>query len=90
MSATKLLTFMKDQYSQGNTLNEQQEEWKVANNSSIINRNSTKRCPPIAFRNKFQPIYIEPIDLKEEDPHTIDLQIKNFATEYAKTIPCSK
>ena len=69
MSATKLLTFMKDQYSQGNTLNEQQEEWKVANNSSIINRNSTKRCPPIAFRNKFQPIYIEPIDLKEEDPH---------------------
>ena len=25
---------MKDQYSQGNTLNEQQEEWKVANNGS--------------------------------------------------------
>ena len=76
---------MKDQYSQGNTLNEQQEEWKVANNSSKINRNSTKRCPPIAFRNKFQSIYIEPIDLKEDDAHTIDLQIKNFATEYAKT-----
>ena len=25
---------MKDQYSQGNTLNKQQEEWKIANNSS--------------------------------------------------------
>ena len=28
--------YMKDQYSQGSTLNEQQEEWKVANNSSKI------------------------------------------------------
>ena len=34
---------MKDQYSQGNTLNEQQEEWKEAHNSSKINRNFTKR-----------------------------------------------
>ena len=71
---------MKDQYSQGNTLNEQQEEWKVANNSSKINRNSIKRYPPISFRNKFQPIYTEAIDLKEDDAHTIDLQINNFAT----------
>ena len=38
---------MKDQYSQGNTLNEQQEEWKQANNSSKINRNFTKRYQPI-------------------------------------------
>ena len=30
---------MKDQYPKGNTLNEQQEEWKVANNSSKINKN---------------------------------------------------
>ena len=64
---------MKDQYSQGNTLNKQQEEWKIANNSSKTNRNSTKRYPPIAFRNKFQPIYTEPIDLKEDNAHTIDL-----------------
>ena len=78
---------MKDQYSQGNTLNEQQKEWKVANNSSKINRNSTKRCPPIAFRNKFQPIYTEPIDLKEDDAHTIDLQINNFATQNARRPP---
>ena len=47
---------MKDQYPQGNTLNEQQEEWKEAHNSSKINRNSTKRYKPIASRNKFQPI----------------------------------
>ena len=72
---------MKDQYSQENTLNEQQEEWKVANNSSKINRNSTKRYPPIAFRNKFQPIYTEPLDLKKDDAHTIDLQIDNLATQ---------
>ena len=72
---------MKDQSSQGNTLKEQQEEWKVANNSTKINRNSTKRCLPIAFRNKFQPIYTEPIYLKEDDAHTIDLQINNFATQ---------
>ena len=70
---------MKDQCSQGNTLNEQQEEWKVANNSSKIN--STKRYPLVTFRNKFQPIYTEPIDLKEDDAHTIDLQINNFATQ---------
>ena len=30
---------MTDQYPQGNTLNEQEEEWKEANNSSKI------RCP---------------------------------------------
>ena len=60
---------MKDQYPQGNTLNEQQEEWKEAHNSSKINRNSTKRYKPIASRNKFQPIYTEPIDLKEDDTH---------------------
>ena len=52
---------MKDQYPQGNTLNEQQEDWKEAHNSSKINRNSTKRYKPIASRNKFQPIYTEPI-----------------------------
>ena len=46
---------MTDQYPQGNTLNEQEEEWKEANNSSKINRNSTKRYQLIASRNKFQP-----------------------------------
>ena len=46
---------MTDQYPQGNTLNEQEEEWKEANNSSKIIRNSTKRYQPIASRNKFQP-----------------------------------
>ena len=30
---------MKDQYPQGNTLNEEPEEWKEANNSSNIKRN---------------------------------------------------
>ena len=72
---------MKDQYSQENTLDIQQEDWKVANNSSKINRKCTKRYPPIAFRNRFQPIYTEPIDLKEDDAHTIDLQINNLATQ---------
>ena len=72
---------IKEQYSKGNTLNEQQDKWRVASNSSKINRNSTKRCPRIASRNKFQPIYTEPIDLKEEDAHTIDLQINNFITQ---------
>ena len=68
---------MKDQYPQGNTLNEQQEEWKEANNSSKIDRISTKRYQPIASRNKFQPIYTEPMDLKEDNAHTIDPQINN-------------
>ena len=72
---------MKDQYPQGNTLNEQQEEWKEAHNSSKINRNSTKRYKPIASRNKFQPIYTEPIDLKEDDAHTNDLLIDHLATQ---------
>ena len=44
---------MKDQYPQANTLNEQQEEWKEAHNSSKLNRNPTKRYKPIASRNKF-------------------------------------
>ena len=81
---------MKDQYPQGNTLNEQQEEWKEANNSSKINRNCTKRDQPIASTNKFRPIYTEPIDLKEDDTHTIEPTDKQFSnTEYTKTIPCS-
>ena len=45
----------KDQYPQANTLNEQQEEWKEAHNSSKISGNSNKRYKPIASRNKFQP-----------------------------------
>ena len=72
---------MKDQYPQGNTLNEQQEDWKEAHNSSKINRNSTKRYKPIASRNKFQPIYTEPIDLKKDDAHTNDLLINNLVTQ---------
>ena len=71
----------KDQYPQANTLNEQQEEWKEAHNSSKINRNSTKRYKPIASRYKFQQIYTEPIDLKEDDTHTKDLLIDNLATQ---------
>ena len=43
---------MKDQYPQGNTLNEQQEEWKETHTSSNISRNSTKRYKPIASRKK--------------------------------------
>ena len=35
----------------------------------------------MASRNKFQPIYIEPINLKEDDAHTIDLQINTLATQ---------
>ena len=48
----------------------------------------TKRYQPIACRTKFQLIYTEPIDLKEDDAHTIDLEINSLAkqnTEYAKT-----
>ena len=62
------------------TTNEQQD-WKEANINSKIDRNSTKRYQPIASRNKFQPIYTEPIDLKEDDAHTIDPQINNLATQ---------
>ena len=76
---------MKDQYPPGNTLNEQQQEWKEVHNSSKINRNSTKRYNPIAPRNKFQPIYTESI---EDDAHTNDLLINNLATQYTKAIPC--
>ena len=72
---------MKDQYLQGNTLNEQQEEWKEAHNNSKINRNSTKRYKPIASRNTSQPIYTEPIDPKEDDAHTNDLLIDHLATQ---------
>ena len=72
---------IKDQYPQGNTLNEQQEEWKEANGRSKMNRNSTKRYQPIASRNKFQQIYTKPTDLKEDDGHTTDLQINNLATQ---------
>ena len=39
-----------------------------AHNNSKLNRNSTKKYKPIASRNKFQSIYTEPIDLKEDDP----------------------
>ena len=67
----------KDQY----LLNEQQEEWKEAHNSSKISRNSNKRYKPIASRNKLQPIYTEPIDLKEDDAHTNDLMINNLVTQ---------
>ena len=66
---------------QNNTLNEQQEEWKEAHNSSKISRNSNKRYKPIASRNKFQPIYTEAIDLKEDDAHTNNLMIKNLVTQ---------
>ena len=72
---------MKDQYPQGNTLNEQQKEWMEAHSSSKINRNSTKRYKPIASRNKFQPIYIQQIDLKEDDAHTNNLLINNLAIQ---------
>ena len=75
---------MKDQYPQGNTLNEQQEDWKEANNSSKINRNSTKRYNLIASRNTFQPIYTEPIDLKEDNAHTNDLLIDHLATQNSR------
>ena len=50
---------IKNQYPQGNTLNEQQQEWNEGNNSSKINRNSTKRYQPISSRNKFESIYTE-------------------------------
>ena len=72
---------MKDQYPQGDTLNEQQEEWEEVHNNSKINRNSTKRYKPTASRNKFQPIYTEPIDLKEDDAHTNNLLIDHLATQ---------
>ena len=72
---------MKDQFSQGNTVNEQQKQCKEAINSPKINRNSTKRYQPMTFRNKFQPIYTKPIDLKEDDSYTIDLQRNNLATQ---------
>ena len=77
---------MKDQYPQGNTLNEQQEEWKEAHNTSKISRNSTKRYKPIASRNKFQPIY-EPIDFKKDDAHTNDLLINNLVTQNMRRPP---
>ena len=76
-----MLTYIKGQYPQANTLNEQQEEWKEAHNSAKINRNFTKRYKPITSRNKFQPIYTEPIDLKEDDAHTNDPPINNTATQ---------
>ena len=76
---------MKDQYPQGNTLNEQQGEWKDTHSISKINRNSTKRYKPIASRNKFQPIYTEPIDLKEDDAHTNELLINNLATQNTRS-----
>ena len=72
---------MKDQCPQGNTLNERQEEWEEAHNSSKINRNSTKRYKPIASRSKLQPIYTKPIDLKKDDAYTNDLLINNLATK---------
>ena len=72
---------MKDQYPEGNTLNEQQEEWKETHNSSNISRNSNKRYKPIASRKKFQSIYTEPVDLKEDDAHTNNLLINNLVTQ---------
>ena len=72
---------MKDQDPQGNTLNEQQEKRKETHNNSKINRNSTKRYKSIASRNKFQAIYTEPIDRKEDDAHTNDLLIDHLATQ---------
>ena len=79
---------MKDRYPQGITLNEQQEQWKEANNNLKRNRNSTKRYQPITSRNTLQSIYRKTLDLKEDDAHTIDLQIDNLATQN-KRRPCS-
>ena len=59
---------MKDQYPQGSSKKKKKD------------RNSTKRYQPIASRNKFEPIYTESIDFKEDDAHTIDLQINNLGT----------
>ena len=64
---------MKDQYPQGSILNEQEDEWKEANNSLKENRSSTKGY-------KFQLIYTSR-DHKEDDKYTIDLQINNLATQ---------
>ena len=64
---------MKDQYPQGSILNEQEDEWKEANNSFKENRSSTKGY-------KFQLIYTSR-DHKEDDKYTIDLQINNLATQ---------
>ena len=46
-----------------------------------MNRNSTKRYQSIECRNKIQPIYTEPLHLKEDNAHSIDLQINNLATQ---------
>ena len=70
---------MKDRYPQGITLNEQ-EQWKEANNNLKRDKNSTKRYQPITSRNTLQPIYSKTLDLKEDDAHTIDLQVDNLAT----------
>ena len=77
---------MKGWYPRGNTLNEQQEERKAANNSSKINRHSTKRYHPIASRNKFRAIYTKLLDLKEDDAYTIDLQINNLVTQNTRKV----
>ena len=37
----------------------------------------------MASRNKFQPIYAKPLDLKDDAP-IIDLQINNFATQNSR------
>ena len=71
---------MKDQYPHRNILNEQQENGR----KHIIfqkNRNSTKRYKPIASRNKFQPIYTETRELKEDDAYTNDLLIDHLETQ---------
>lgn len=44
----------------------EQQEWEDANNSTKINRNSTKIYQPFASRNKFKLIYIKPLELKED------------------------
>ena len=76
---------MKGWYPRGNTLNNK-KSGRQQNNSSKINRHSTKKYHPIASRNKFQAIYTELLDLKEDDAYTIDLQINNLATQNTQKV----
>ena len=81
---------MKDQYPQGNTLNEQQEEWKETHTSSNISRNSTKRYKPIASRKKISAnLHRTNRPHRRWCPYQRPTDKQFSDTEYSKTISCS-
>ena len=71
---------MKYQYPQVKNVNEQQKEWIEANNSTKINKNSTKNINQSHLEINFSQFSPSHLNSKKM-MRTIDPQINNLATQ---------